>query len=73
VADSLGLGPECFTYLRSHGALDQDHMKVFQRLMGEVDDPADQDAIVEMAQAMFSLFADLFRAIPHERRSVHVV
>ncbi|WP_374574922.1 TenA family transcriptional regulator [Phenylobacterium sp.] len=67
VAKSLGLGPASFTYLTSHGALDQDHMVFFQRLMDRVDDPADQDAIVEMAKAMFGLFADVFRAIPHER------
>jgi hypothetical protein len=65
VASSLGLGPECFTYLSSHGALDQEHMQVFQRLMNQVDDPADQAFIIETARGIFDRFAELFRAIPH--------
>ena len=67
VASTLGLGPECFSYLTSHGALDQDHMRFFAQLMDEVDDPADQKAIIEVAQAIFERFADVFRAIPHKR------
>lgn len=73
VAERLGLGPECFTYLTSHGALDLEHMVFFQKLMDRVDDPADQAAIIEVAQTIFRLFADLFRAIPHDREAAHVV
>ena len=65
VASSLGLGPECFSYLSSHGALDQEHMLFFQGLMNQVNDPADQAAIIETAQGIFERFAELFRAIPH--------
>ena len=72
VAESLGLGPECFTYLTSHGALDLEHLVFFQRLMDEVDDPADQAAILEVAQAVFRLFAAVFESIPHVREAVHV-
>jgi acyl-CoA synthetase (AMP-forming)/AMP-acid ligase II/pyrroloquinoline quinone (PQQ) biosynthesis protein C len=73
VAASLNLGPESFSYLSSHGALDQEHLIFFQRLMDEIDDPADQNAIVEVASAVFNLFADVFRAIPHERSLAHAV
>jgi long-chain acyl-CoA synthetase len=66
VSKSLGLGSDCFTYLSSHGALDREHLTFFNRLMEQVDDPADQSAIVEMARRVFALFADLFRAIPHQ-------
>jgi hypothetical protein len=65
VAKALGLGAECFTYLNSHGALDQDHMRFFAGLMDTVDDPADQAAIVHVARRVFRLFAGMFRAIPH--------
>jgi pyrroloquinoline quinone (PQQ) biosynthesis protein C len=65
LAASLGLPPECFSYLSSHGALDQDHLAFFQRLMDDVEDPCDQAAIIEMAKAIFALFADVFRSIPH--------
>jgi heme oxygenase len=61
---SLGLGPECFSYLSSHGSLDQEHMAFFHALMDRVDEPADQAAIVQVAQNVFRLFAGVFEAIP---------
>jgi pyrroloquinoline quinone (PQQ) biosynthesis protein C len=73
VATSLGLGPECFTYLTSHGALDQDHMRFFAGLMNQVERPEDQEAILHVAKRMFGLFADMFRSIPHQRELAHAV
>ncbi len=73
VSKALGLGPECFSYLSSHGALDQEHMTFFARLMDTVEDPADQAAILHVARRIFGLFADMFRAIPHERELAHAV
>lgn len=71
VASSLGLGPECFSYLTSHGALDQEHMTFFAGLMEQVTDPADQAAIIHMARRMYGLFAGVFRSIPHTREVAH--
>lgn len=73
VAASLNLGPECFSYLTSHGSLDLAHMAFFQGLMDKVEAPADQEAIIEVARTVFNLFADLFRAIPHTREPAHVL
>lgn len=64
VQSSLGLPPSAFTYLTSHGALDQDHMRFFENLVNGLDDRADEDAIIAMANEMFDLFAGLFAAIP---------
>jgi acyl-CoA synthetase (AMP-forming)/AMP-acid ligase II/pyrroloquinoline quinone (PQQ) biosynthesis protein C len=66
VQSALGLPPEAFTYLTSHGALDQDHMKFFERLMNTIDDPEDQQAITAMAHDIFGLFAGVFASIPME-------
>jgi len=66
VKTSLGLPAEAFTYLTSHGALDQDHMKFFETVVNAIDDRDDQDAIVEMATAMFDLFAGVFAGIAME-------
>lgn len=66
VRDKLDLPKSAFTYLYSHGALDQEHMKFFEKTVNRVTDPADQDAIIEVAQNTFRLFANLLRAIPHE-------
>jgi pyrroloquinoline quinone (PQQ) biosynthesis protein C len=73
VASSLGLPPECFTYLSSHGAVDQEHLKFLQRLMDEVEDPDDQSAIIQMAKQIFALFADVFRSIPHDSEAAGVI
>jgi hypothetical protein len=67
VGAALGLGPECFSYLISHGELDQDHLGFFAGLMDHVVLREDQAAILAMAQRMFELFADVFRSIPHPR------
>ncbi|HVY83844.1 MAG TPA: iron-containing redox enzyme family protein, partial [Caulobacterales bacterium] len=67
VQQALELPPTAFRYLTSHGALDQEHMKFFESLMEKVMLEADKQAIVQVAQRMFVLFADVFRSIPHQR------
>ena len=57
---------KAFTYLNSHGALDQDHMVFFQGLMNRIEDPADQAAIIAMARDMFGLFGGMFASIELE-------
>jgi hypothetical protein len=73
VSKALSLGPECFSYLSSHGSLDQEHMAFFEGLMNTVEDPADQAAIVHVARRVFVLFADMFRSIPHKREMADAV
>jgi hypothetical protein len=65
LADSLQLPENCFRYFLSHGTLDVDHMKFFQRLMSQVQDCEDQAAIIHMAKTMFILYGGVFRSIPH--------
>jgi long-chain acyl-CoA synthetase len=62
---TLKLPPNCFRYLLSHGAVDVDHMRFFQNLMFQIDDPRDQAAVIQMANAMYGLYGDVFRSIPH--------
>jgi len=64
VRERLRLPAEAFTYLTSHGALDQDHMRFFADLMNGIDKPSDQQAIIEMARDMYQLFGAMFAAIP---------
>lgn len=66
VQKALGLPDAAFSYLTSHGALDQEHMKFFAGLMNSIDNEDDQQAIISMARDMFRLFADMFAAIPME-------
>ena len=70
VQASLGLPDDAFHYLTSHGALDQEHMVFFEKLMNRIDDPEDQRAIIDMANAMFGLFGALFAGIELEASRV---
>ncbi len=60
----LGLPDAAFSYLRSHGTLDQEHVQHFQLLMDQVDDPEDQADIVHAAKVFYRLYGDVFRGLP---------
>lgn len=63
----LGLPDSAFSYLRSHGTLDQEHTAHFALLMDRIDDPADQAAIAHAALAFYRLYGDVFRGLPMPR------
>jgi len=60
----LGLPDAAFSYLRSHGTLDQKHTADFARLMDRIDDAQDQADIVHAARAFYRLYGDVFRSLP---------
>ena len=72
VMNGLDLPKSAFTYLFSHGALDIEHMKFFEKTVNQITDPDDQAAIIEVATNTFCLFANLFRAIPHHQEVLDV-
>jgi heme oxygenase len=63
----LRLPDRAFSYLRSHGTLDQQHTATFALLMDQIDDPQDQADIVHAARAFFRLYGDVFRGLPLPR------
>jgi thiaminase len=57
--------PRCaFTYLLSHGSLDQEHIGQFDRLVDRIDDPLDRAAVLHAARMFYRLYGDMFRALP---------
>ena len=60
----LALPDSAFSYLRSHGTLDQEHVQHFQLLMDQITDPQDQADIVHAAKVFFRLYGDVFRSLP---------
>lgn len=72
VMTGLDLPKSAFSYLFSHGTLDLEHMKFFEKTVNQITDPVDQAAIIEVAQNTFRLFANLFAAIPHEGKRKNV-
>lgn len=61
---ALDLPSTAFTYLQSHGTLDISHMEFFRKLVNQIEDGADQAAIIEVARNTFRLFANVLRSIP---------
>lgn len=65
----LGLPDAGFSYLRSHGTLDQEHTAHFALLMDRIDDPSDRQAITHAARAFYRLYGDVFRSLPIPERA----
>ena len=63
IQQSLGLPTRAFSYLRSHGALDIEHVAFFQGLMNRIEDAGDKRAIIHSARAIYRLYADIFREV----------
>jgi len=63
VQKTLGLPNTAFSYLRSHGALDLEHVKFFESIMNKIDDKAEQDLIIHCAKMVYRLYGDIFRSV----------
>jgi pyrroloquinoline quinone (PQQ) biosynthesis protein C len=60
----LELPRRAFTYLLSHGALDQQHVGHFDALIDRLDAAADRAAVLHAARMFYRLYGDVFRALP---------
>jgi pyrroloquinoline quinone (PQQ) biosynthesis protein C len=67
IQDATGLPDTAFTYLRSHGALDVEHVAFFQGLMDRVLVEQDQQLIIHCARNFYHLYADVFRSVNDEQ------
>jgi heme oxygenase len=63
IQDALKLPDAAFSYLRSHGTLDQEHTKHLALLLDDMT-PEDQADVVHAARVFFKLYGDIFRALP---------
>ncbi len=60
----LGLPDAAFSYLRSHGALDQSHMLFYQGLVNRLESEGDRSFVIHTARIFYRLYGDVFRALP---------
>jgi len=60
---TLGLPNKAFTYLRSHGTLDQQHIGDLASIVDRFDTTVDLPAVVTCARAMFQLYGNVFRSL----------
>jgi pyrroloquinoline quinone (PQQ) biosynthesis protein C len=64
IAERLALPRRAFTYLLSHGALDQQHLGHFDGLVDRLGDAGDRAALLHSARMFYRLYGDVFRALP---------
>lgn len=64
IKSALGLPPKAFSYLTSHGSLDQEHVAFFEELMNQLSDETAQQAVIHTCKAVYKLYGDMFRALP---------
>jgi pyrroloquinoline quinone (PQQ) biosynthesis protein C len=67
IQEKLGLPNQMFSYLRSHGKLDQEHVKFFESLMNRIDDLDEQAQIIHAANRFYRLYGDIFRELAPEQ------
>ncbi len=63
IQSTLNLPNKAFSYLKSHGSLDIEHVKFFEGLMEKITDKAEQDLIVRSARSFYKLYGDIFRTL----------
>lgn len=63
IQHALGLPDKAFSYLRSHGTLDQEHTRHLAHLLEHMT-AEDQAAVLHAARVFFKLYGDVFRALP---------
>jgi pyrroloquinoline quinone (PQQ) biosynthesis protein C len=63
IAAATGLPNGAFSYLRSHGALDIEHVKFFERLMNRIEEPGDRELIIHCARNFYHLYGEVYRSV----------
>ncbi|SSW64996.1 TenA family transcriptional regulator [Achromobacter agilis] len=61
---ALALPSTAFSYLRSHGTLDQEHTAHFAELMNCLEGADDRAAVCHAANMFYGLYGEIFRALP---------
>lgn len=60
---TLKLPDRAFTYLRSHGVLDQEHVQDLAGILDRLDAGPDREAVVSCAHAIYWLYGNMFRRL----------
>ena len=63
IQQALTLPNKAFSYLRSHGSLDQEHVKFFEGLMDRISEPTEQALIIHAAKRFYYLYGNVFRGL----------
>ncbi len=63
IQETLRLPGNAFSYLRSHGELDKEHVNHLAGILARLDAEEDRAAVVQCARAMFWLYGNVFRSL----------
>ena len=63
IKSTLALPVSAFTYLRSHGELDKEHINDLAAILERLTDPADRAAVVRCAKGIYWLYGEVFRSL----------
>jgi pyrroloquinoline quinone (PQQ) biosynthesis protein C len=70
IQNSLGSnGKEGFSYLRSHGALDIEHVAFFKSLVNNLTCPKTQQTVIDASKVFYRLYGDIY----HELATRHPI
>ncbi len=69
IQQALGLPDQAFSYLRTHGELDQSHMQFYAGLINRLEAP-DSTFVTHTARVFYRLYGDIFRALPQQEAGV---
>ena len=63
IQSALGLPVNAFTYLRSHGELDKEHINDLGAILERLTDPGDRQAVIRCARGIYWLYGQMFRGL----------
>ncbi len=63
IQSALVLPTRAFTYLRSHGELDKEHVNDLARILDRLDRSEDREAVVRCARGIYWLYGHVFRSL----------
>jgi pyrroloquinoline quinone (PQQ) biosynthesis protein C len=63
IQTALGLPTNAFTYLRSHGELDKEHINDLGAILERLTDEGDRQAVVRCARGIYWLYGQMFRGL----------
>lgn len=63
IQEALGLPNRAFTYLRSHGTLDQEHVQHLAGILRRFDCEEDREAVVQCARSIYWLYGSMFHRL----------
>ncbi|RRJ84024.1 TenA family transcriptional regulator [Aestuariirhabdus litorea] len=63
VQGKLGLPAKAFSYLRSHGSLDQEHIKLYEELVNRIESTQDQQDLIHAARRHYRLYGAVLNSL----------